>query len=156
MVKEKKGNQTKKLSNHRKLKKRPRDRWYSKILPATPDQIHYTPEELRYKFTQYALRADKENQEVTISGFAVYANTSRRYLFDKKSSQDFSHVVDKIMAVFEASYEERAAKWYNVSYILNNRFKWEWESVQKNENTENLHPDIRNTLDGLIAKSKQK
>jgi hypothetical protein len=35
---------------------------------------------------------------------------------------------------------------------MNNRFKGKRESVQKNENTENLHQDVKDILDKIIYK----
>lgn len=132
-------------------KKVPLNRAFTKILPKIYERIEYTPQELWLKFSQYIERSDKNSEEITISWFSVFAHVSSTYLFDKKWSQDFSNIIDMIMTVYESRYEQ-SAKRADIKYLMNNRFKWKRESVQKVEETHNLHPDVKWVLDQIIYK----
>lgn len=133
-----------------KREKLPLNRAFTKILPKVYERMNYTPQELWLKFTQYIERSDKNSEEITISWFAVFSQTSSKFLTEHKDSQEFSEVVDNIMSTFENRYEQAAAKWLPVSYIMNNRFKGKRESVQKNENTEMVNKDVKDILDQII------
>jgi hypothetical protein len=61
--------------------------------------------------------------------------------------------VDAIITIFESRYEQIGAK-ADFKYMMNNRFKGKRESVQKNENTNNINPEIKDILDEIINKKK--
>jgi hypothetical protein len=124
------------------------------VLPKVYQRLEYTPQELRKKFIEYVQRSDENNEEITISWFQVYASTWRTYLTDKKECQDFSEVIEAIYESFEYRYEQKAARWQNMAYILNNRFKWKWESLQKNDNNlTGISQDVATILDKILNKS---
>ena len=124
-----------------------------KKLPPVYETMKYTGPELRYKFVQYLERSDKNWEEICISWFAVYAQTSRAYIYDKKwDSQDVIDTKDAILAIFEFRYEQIGIKSGNFSYIMNNRFKNERESLQKNEDTHKINQDVKDILDSIIYK----
>jgi len=88
----------------------PLDRAYTKILPKVYERMNYTPQEFWLKFTQYLERSDKNSEEICISGFAVYAQTSSDFLNQHRTSKDFSSVVEAIMTCFESRYEQKGIK----------------------------------------------
>lgn len=123
---------------------------YSSILPNDYKRLKYTPDELWAKFRQRVIRAESHWELPIISWFQNFAQVSTDYLTEKKKSQDFSEVCDAIYQYFEMWAEEKAFKWENISYWLNNRFKGKWESNQKVETTQNINPEIKDILDQII------
>lgn len=62
----KKGKPVKKISKKKRVPI-PKDRPYIKILTATPQQLHYTADELRLKFIEYLKWIDKQGREPNYS-----------------------------------------------------------------------------------------
>lgn len=152
---QKKGKATTKTKKVFKKLKYPLDWAVTKILPPVYEQMNYTPQELRYKFTQYIERSDKNGEEVVISWFSVFAQIERHFLQQHKESQEFSSVIDRIYSIFENRYEQKASRWENVQYIMNNRFKKERESNSKLETTSNVNPEVKDILDKIIYRAKK-
>lgn len=123
-------------------------------LPDVYTVIEYTPEELRKKFREYLIRSDKYAEEVCVSWFCVFIWRTTKYLLNKENdkSKDFLHVVDMIMQYFESRYEQKISNWMNLAYLMNNRFKWSWESLSKNEDKVNINSDVKWVLDKIIKK----
>lgn len=135
-----------------KFIKHPMEWAITKVLPKVYYNMNYTPEELWKKFIEYVERSDKHNEEVVISGFWVFASLSSTFLTSHRDSLEFSEVVEAIYQVFEYRYEQKWAKWINIAYLMNNRFKWKRESTQNINETHNLHPDVKSVLDQIIYK----
>jgi len=124
-----------------------------KELPAVYNIMDYTPQELWKKFNDYLARSDKNYEEITISWFQLYASVWRNYLNKKEKSQEYEGVVDAIYQTFEYRYEQWAAKWNSVAYIMNNRFKGKRESSQTNNNNLTwVSKDVVEILDNILNK----
>ena len=134
------------------LEKRKVKLWwaYTKIMPKICVRLDYTPQELWKKFKDFVERSDKNGEEITISWFSCYAQIARNYMRDNKNmSQELSTVIDNIMAVYESRYEQKLWRWENVSYLMNNRFKWDRESRTNVDSSHTIKSDVKWVLDEI-------
>jgi len=144
---------TKKSQDLKKPIKYPMDWALTKYLPKVYQRMEYTPWELRQKFSQYVERSDKYNEEITIAWFSVFASIARDYLYSNTNkSQESKDIIENIMSVFEYRYVQKLARSWNIPYLMNNRFKWSWESLSKSEDKVNINPTVKQILDKIIKK----
>ena len=128
------------------------------LLPIDYQKINYTPEELWKRSVEYFSNCDRYKKAKTLSWLCIHCWIGIWFFNENKESQQFSSVVAQINLILENYLEEQlltGKNGTNVQFVLSNRFKGSRvnQSKMKVEAT-GVHPDVRETLDALIKRSK--